>query len=127
MVSSVDSSAKAATSTAETAARRLKGRKKVKVEVEGVLLISYTPGSTLKKMIQEVEDVACRGKLTGKIKVAERVGRTIYSILTYDMDDNWDLPLAGVKVDQLLLAELARVDATHPIGEELNRAEQKSM
>ena len=33
--------------------------------------------------IQEVEDIACKGRATGKIKVVERARRTMSSILSW--------------------------------------------
>ena len=65
------------------AGKEREGRRKKKTpETEGVLFIPYTPGSSLKKDIQRIEDAACRGRMTGRIRVTERVGRTISAILT---------------------------------------------
>ena len=55
--------------------------RKTEAEVEGVLYVPYTEGSFLKNKIQKVEDSMLRGKSTGRIRVVERLGPSISTLL----------------------------------------------
>ena len=46
-------------------------------EVEGVIYVPYTQGSQLKRRLQEAEDKALGNKLTGRVRVLERMGTTV--------------------------------------------------
>ena len=54
------------------------GRKHLKnPELEGVLYVPYTKGSSLKRRLQEAEDKALGNKISGRVRVLERLGRTV--------------------------------------------------
>ena len=50
--------------------------------IEGVLFIPYTPGSKLKKELQEIDERFTSGKTSGRTKIVERLGKTIGEVLT---------------------------------------------
>ena len=54
-----------------------KKKGKAKTKTEGVLYVPYTQNSLLKRKMQQMEDNIIRNKLTGRIRVIERNGKTV--------------------------------------------------
>ena len=50
-------------------------------EIESILYVPYTPDSELRKRLQKVEDSLLQGRLTGRIRIVERLGQNIKEIL----------------------------------------------
>ena len=54
----------------------------IEAQIEGTLYLTHTPNIGLRKSIQKIEDNLLKGKLSGRIRVVERLGPTIKDLLT---------------------------------------------